>query len=285
MSATAREAAIAAGITVIPVVLTVIRLYFFSNGDGQTFSALLSNLNVISAIVSGILVILPHALLYAAWFYALHPYSKPITYPYLYKRRTGRPLMVLAAYLVVLPLQPIYFVRQDGYFAFGALLSLLVADFRYRRWFKKNKARLPELRKQGEETGKPLVFELYGFGDPRQYHVTAIAVILTAAAFQLPIGYPAEVVKVRGEEPSSLGYVTAVDDTSLSLVYAGGGLRRIRTEDVEQRIVCPRGSAALKGLTNIRAKDATLAQMAMMDMYSGHPYVPSECSTSETRIR
>jgi hypothetical protein len=52
-------------------------------------------------------------------------------------------------------------------------------------------------------------------------------------------GFPEELVRVTNEAPLSLGYVLNVDDVSLTLAYRDGGIRRIPTDSVLERAVCP----------------------------------------------
>jgi hypothetical protein len=101
------------------------------------------------------------------------------------------------------------------------------------------------------------------------------------ALFTGTIGLPIEFVRVESEPALSAGYVVGVDDTMLTLAYLGGGVRKIPTDQVEGRFVCPTHSP-VGGLTS---EPRNGAQVLLDTTRSAPPYVPPECVTPNIRTR
>jgi hypothetical protein len=102
-----------------------------------------------------------------------------------------------------------------------------------------------------------------------------------AVAIKGPAWAPMEIVQIRNESPSSVGYVVRVDDSMVTLLYKDGGIRQIPTGDVTGRHVCPADSKIFSG------KILTADQPPLLKILLNiHPsYVPEPCSEQNVRWR
>jgi hypothetical protein len=253
MTRAGRDWAVVTVLTLTPLLLAVVRLYIFSRGDPETVTALLVNLNLISFIASSLVAFLPYGLLAVAAWFAFRPIlnvesfitdAKPAML-----RGSWRVAGVVALTLLGLPFgSPVagIVVLITGATVAAGVIAL-------RQQVLNRVKECDESTNLREATRGPRWIARAVVA----YTLTAYA--LVAVVFLFGIGYPTELVRVREESNLSVGYVLSVDDVSLTLAYAKGGIRRIPSSDVEERILCPVGDAELDTVVLGRAK--TVAQI------------------------
>lgn len=279
----ARDALTAAAVTLAPLGFAVIRLYIDSHGDPQSFTTLLASVNAIAIIVTGLMLAGP--------MFCLLLYFKVVENPgerYLNGIKllpNGKllnyfdvRLYAVPCLLIVLSLS--YPLTAGLFVFFGALIplaGLCTVDWWVRRAVKRQ-----------VRYGRPiddvlLEVQLRRIGRPMTGMVAGcIATGLFGMLVGSGIGRPIELVQVKNETPLNLGYVVAVDDVDLTLMYQNGRIRHIPTDDVLGRFTCPVGSPALAEARGVRER---ILMQEIQSRVAASDFGPPIAECSCTNIR
>jgi hypothetical protein len=193
--------------------------------------------------------------------------------------RTGRTLVgggrryygLLLAIAIACLFSPLNTLVVFAISGVGVALVYGVSDWFHRRRLRKaqDSERFKELIVKGL---KPRARNLLAFTA-----VPASLAILLSILTTLSLGFPVELVRVDGEPSMNVGYVVSVEDVSLTLAYADGSVRRIDTDLIAERFVCPAGSPAIAEVD----PGATILQILLTRASSGIS-TPKACQPSSS---
>lgn len=281
----ASNLAITAMIAALPVLASLVRSYFLARGEQQTFTVLASNLNLFALYSSTLLVLAGMAGLLASALYLFRPLWRnglsdlDESDHAVISRITNRQL--LAAFALATPALVAFFPWQ-----FSAFLivgnAVLISTSRILHARERKKADLPEDEDKHEDEHE-LGAEVREWIDAARKRPILVAfsaiLVLGIGSILLPPSHALELAVVAGEDRPSLGYVVSVDDTSVTLLYDSGGLRRILNRDIEERAVCPLGSPAVErdNLGILDGRPVLLLLLSALDLDA--EYTPPICTT------
>jgi len=264
------------GVAAAPVAVGAIRLLGLARGDFEIFVALLSVVSLatiwISAAMSiavGSILLAPLAVLTSHW-----PSTETGSLAPMSPRRTAVRLL-----LVGISVAPLAYLAFDD----SILKALYVAGLWMVLGLVLLRAKvataglgaaidaLPPILDDADSSALRRRSESPERAQ-RRFMKGTLAVICIAIATILmgPPGLPRERVQIRGESELSEGYVLAVDDLSLSLLYANGGIRHIPGAEAVGRFTCG-------ARDDVRELKGTRRLVELL-VSSKPPYRPTECS-------
>ena len=261
MTRAGRDWAVVTALTLTPLLLAVLRLFVFSRGDLETVTALLVNLNLVSFVASSMVAFMPYALLGTASWFALWPVINVENFAVGEACNTvtlrGRGRLIGVAGLTSLGL--LFGSPWACVVVLATSLILTVAVLALRKEVLDTLARSDEpfdVREEAERLRSATLRSRRKALALLAYTSTAYAFV--AVFFVFGIGYPAEMVRIKDEPGLSAGYVLSVDDVSLTLAYAKGGVRRVPNNGVQERILCP---VSVNDLDVVLGRARTIAQI------------------------
>jgi len=233
-----RGISIPVAIAALPLIIAAIRLYVFAGGDRQVLDAILAGVNLGTlwvALAAQFVPLLAMALplflfvVTAVWQSPRHLEARRSR---LVNTRLVR--WTVISFVLAVVLSGLFVDGWSAVLAPVSILAMGVGTHLSDRGMDR-----PDGESRTDFASRIAARRTYGARLSRKMAWIAYPLVLLVALFTGTIGLPIEFVRVESEPALSAGYVVGVDDTVLTLAYLDGGIRKIPTDEVKGRFVCP----------------------------------------------